>query len=116
MGKENIIENLFLDMSKPVERMRALICSLPERDIPLGHKFLNERDFDSLKELIDSAVYKVRKNLKSDNPKEEHLMVSLEDLSRLKSEVDIYIIQLEMPENGICGEDLDDCEIEEEFY
>ena len=43
-------------------------------------------------------------------------MVSLEDLSRLKSEVDMYIIQLEMPENGIYGEDLDDCEFEEEFY
>lgn len=103
-------------MSEPVKRMKALMCSLPERDIPLGHKFLNERDFNSLKELIDSAIYKVRKSLKSDNPKEEYLMVSLEDLSRLKSEVDMYIIQLEMPENGIYGEDLDDCEFEEEFY
>lgn len=103
-------------MSEPVKRMKALMCSLPERDIPLGHKFLNERDFDSLKELIDSAIYKVRKSLRSDNPKEEYLIVSLEDLSRLKSEVDMYIIQLEMPENGIYGEDLDDCEIEEEFY
>lgn len=103
-------------MSEPVERMRALMSSLPERDIPLGHKFLNERDFDSLKELIDSAIYKVRRSLKSDNPKEEYLKVNLEDLSRLKSEVDMYIIQLEMPENGIYGEDLNDCEIEEEFY
>lgn len=103
-------------MSKPVERMKALMCSLPEKDIPLGHKFLNERDFDSLKELIDSAIYKVRKSLRSDNPKEEYLIVSLEDLSRLKSEVDMYIIQLEMPENNIYGEDLNDCEIEEEFY
>ena len=47
-------------MSEPVERMKALMCSLPERDLPLGYKFLNERDFDSLKELIDSAIYKVR--------------------------------------------------------
>ena len=105
-------------MSEPVERMKALMDSLPERDIPLGHKFLNERDFDSLKELVDSAIYKVKKSLKSDNPKDEYMRVNLEDLNMLKSEVDMYIIQLEIPEDGMYDEDLDfdDCEIEEEFY
>ena len=103
-------------MSKPVERIQALIGSLPERDIPLGHKFLNERDFDSLKELIDSAIYKVRRSLKRDNPKEEYLKVNLEDLSRLKSEVDMYIVQLGISEDDIYNEGFDDCEIKEEFY
>ena len=103
-------------MSEPVKRMKALMCSLPERDIPLGHKFLNERNFDSLKELVDSAIYKVKKSLKSDNPKEEYLKVNLEDLNRLKSEVDMYIVQWEIPEDDMYNEDFDDCEIEEEFY
>ena len=103
-------------MSEPVKRMKALMCSLPEREIPLGHKFLNERSFDSLKELVDSAIYKVKKSLKSDNPKEEYLKVNLEDLSRLKSEVDMYIVQWEIPEDDMYNEDFDDCEIEEEFY
>ena len=103
-------------MSEPVKRMKVLMCSLPERDIPLGHKFLNERDFDSLKELIDSAIYKVRKSLKSDNPKEEYLKVNLEDLSRLKSEVDMYIVQWEIPEDDMYNEDFDDYEFEEEIY
>ena len=103
-------------MSEPVKRMKALMCSLPERDIPLGHKFLNERNFDSLKELVDSALYKVRRSLKSDNPKEEYLKVNLEDLSKLKSEVDIYYDQWEIPEDDMYNEDFDDCEIEEEFY
>ena len=103
-------------MSEPVKRMKALMCSLPERDIPLGHKFLNERSFDSLKELVDSAIYKVKKSLKSDNPKEEYLKVNLENLSRLKSEVDMYIVQWEIPEDDMYNEDFDDCEIEEEFY
>ena len=103
-------------MSEPVERMKALMDSLPEKDIHLGYKFLNERDFDSLKELIDSAIYKVKKSLRSDNPKEEYLKVSLEDLSRLKSEVDMYIVQLELPEDDPY-DDFDECEIEEEeFY
>ena len=102
-------------MSEPVKRMKALMCSLPERDIPLGHKFLNERNFDSLKELVDSALYKVMRSLKSDNPKEEYLKVNLEDLNRLKSEVDMYIVQWEIPEDDMYNEDFDDCEIEEEF-
>ena len=103
-------------MSEPVKRMKALICSLPERDIPLGHKFLNERSFDSLKELVDSAIYRVRRSLKSNNPKEEYLKVNLEDLNRLKSEVDMYIIQWGIPEDDMYNEDFDDYEIEEEFY
>ena len=77
-------------MSEPVKRMKALMCSLPERDIPLGHKFLNERNFDSLKELVDSAIYKVRRSLKSDNPKEEYLKVNMEE---------IVIIQLQFIAN-----------------
>lgn len=103
-------------MSNPVKRMKALMYSLPERDIPLGHKFLNERNFDSLKELVDSAIYKMRRSLQSDNPKEEYLKVNLEDLSKLKSEVDIYYDQWEIPESNIYNEDFDDYEFEEEFY
>ena len=82
-------------MSKPVDRIRTLISSLPEKDVPLGHKFLDKRDFDSLKELVDSAMYKVKKSQRSENPKEIYAKISLEDLSRLKSEVDMYIIQIE---------------------
>lgn len=90
--------------------------SLPKRDIPLGYKFLENREFDSLKELIDSAIYKVEKNLKSSAPKEEYLRVNLEELNTLKSEVDIYTMQLEIPRNTILYEDLNSYEIEEEIY
>lgn len=101
-------------MSRPVERIQALMNSLPSKDISLGHKFLSERDFESLKELVDSAIYKVRKNLKTDNPKEEYLKVNLEDISKLKSEVDLYLAILEPNEE--IYDDFDECEIEEEFY
>lgn len=101
-------------MSEPVNEMKALIGSLPEKDIPLGYKFLDKRNFDQLKELVDSALYKVKKSQRSENPKEEYLKVNLEDLSRLKSEVDIYIAQLDIPSD----DDYNDFgyEIEEEFY
>ena len=66
-------------MSTQIETIRRLIVYLPKRDIQLGYKFLNRRDFDSLKELIDSAIYKVEKNLASENPKDEYINLELPD-------------------------------------
>ena len=73
--------------------------SLPERDIPLGNKFLSDRNFESLKELVDSAIYKIKKNLRTDNPREEYLKIDLEDLSKLKLEVDLYLSMIELSED-----------------
>lgn len=104
-------------MSKPIERIESLMTSLPEKDVPLGFKFLKERNFDSLKELIDSAIYKINKNLNSTSPREEYLKIDRENLSTLKSEVDTYMIQIGVPEEPIYEEDFDECNInEEDFY
>ena len=73
--------------------------SLPERDIPLGNRFLSDRNFESLKELVDSAIYKIKKNLRTDNPREEYLKIDLEDLSKLKLEVDLYLSTIELSED-----------------
>lgn len=84
-------------MSKPLDNMNNLMNSLPARDIFLGYKFLENRDFESLKELIDSAVVRVRKNLKSDNPKAEYVAVDLDKLNKLQGIVDVYYLQLVLP-------------------
>lgn len=78
--------------------------SLPERDIPLGNRFLSDRNFESLKELVDSAIYKIKKNLRTNNPREEYLKIDLEDLSKLKLEVDLYLSMIELRE-GIFRDD-----------
>ena len=78
--------------------------SLPERDIPLGNRFLSDRNFESLKELVDSAIDKIKKNLRTDNPREEYLKIDLEDLSKLKLEVDLYLSMIELRE-GIFRDD-----------
>lgn len=90
-----------------VERIRKLLNSLPKSDITLGEQFIQSRDFESLKDLVDSAIYKVRKNIKSENPKQEYLDVDLTELSNLKAEVDVYLTQLEVPSNE-WEEDLED--------
>ena len=86
-------------MGNPIERIKALMDSLPERDIPLGNRFLSDRNFESLKELVDSAIYKIKKNLRTDNPREEYLKIDLEDLSKLKLEVDLYLSMIELSED-----------------
>lgn len=85
--------------------MRSLLKHLPRRDQSLGEQFIQNRQFESLQELIDSAIYKTKKNISSDNPRQEYLEVDLDELRRLKSEVDVYVSQLDLPNNE---EDYDD--------
>lgn len=82
---------------EPVERMMSLTRCLPNSDIVLAQGFIDSRDFESLQELVDSAIVKARKSLNSDNPKEEYLGLDMGELVKLKAEVDVYIERLQMP-------------------
>lgn len=82
---------------KAIERMRTLINQLPESDVPLGERFISERDFESLQELVDSAIFRINKSVRSDTPKEEYAKVDLWELKKLKAEVDVYVEQLQLP-------------------
>ena len=92
-------------MSTPTERIVKLVPQLPAKDIPIAERLIKGRDFCSLKELIDSAIYKVKKSQRSLEPKEEYKNIDLEELSRLKSEVDSYLVLL--------GEDIEPSEDDE---
>lgn len=100
-------------MSKSIEIMNKLVNSLPKNDIELGKEFIKNRKFEDLLELVNSDIYLVRKNLKSDNPKEEY-NVDLDDLITLQSEVNYYLSQLNIPCDNF--KDFETEEIEEEFY
>lgn len=80
-----------------VERMRRLINTLPKSDIALGERFISERQFESLQELVDSAIFRINKNVRGPNPKEEYMEVDLWELKKLKAEVDVYVEQLQLP-------------------
>lgn len=89
----------------PVDRMKALIPSLPERDIELANKFLNNRDFESLQLLVNSAIVRVEKGLNKKDPKKEYLKADLEKMDELKVEVDLYCDALELTEGGEYNQD-----------
>ena len=85
-------------MSKTLKNIKKFINYLPSKDVQIGFKFLEQRDFDKLKELVDSALIRTKRNLKTDNPKQEYLNVNLDSLNILKAEVDIYVFQLNLSE------------------
>lgn len=103
-------------MSRQLSRITALISSLPEKDTSLGFNFLRERDFDSLKALVDSALYKVKKSRNDENPREEYLKVNLTELRKLKIEVDVYVAQLEPFEDYYDENFVEFGTNEEEYY
>jgi len=85
-------------MSKTLKNIKKFINYLPSKDVQIGFKFLEQRDFDKLKELVDSALIRIKRNLRTDNPKQEYLNMDLDSLNILKAEVDIYVFQLNLPE------------------
>lgn len=65
--------------------------SLPEKDVKIAKSFIEKRDFESLKELVSSAIIKVQRNLKGESPREEYLNLNLEEMTALESEVSLYL-------------------------
>lgn len=74
--------------------IKALIQHLPLKDIPLAEKFIHQRNFPMLQELVDSALYKINKSLTSDNPKKEYEILNVEMIEELAVKLDEYIISV----------------------
>ena len=55
----------------PVQKITALCKYLPEKDKFYADAFIIRRDFTSLRDLVDSALRKVEKNLTKENPKKK---------------------------------------------
>ena len=53
-------------MSTPVKKITNLIQYLPYKDKKIAEKFLKTRQFEYLKEIVDSDIYKVIKDRKKE--------------------------------------------------
>lgn len=91
----------------PVKIITALCKYLPEKDKFYADAFLIRRDFTSLRDLVESDIRKVEKNLTKEKPKEELLDIQIDKLRTLLSKIDEYLILL--------GEDLTQFASEEDF-
>lgn len=90
-------------MNPSIQKIRALLPSLPQKDAKIADKLLSERKFEDLLEIIDSDIYLVRKDQLKETHKEEYVNISLENLLQLRSELSEYMSYLVLPED-----DLDD--------
>jgi hypothetical protein len=80
-------------MESPVlQSIRKLIPELPERDIPICTKYLGIRDFDSLQDLVDSAIIKVKRDRKKTEPRYPH--INIDNLNRLSMLITDYASKL----------------------
>lgn len=104
-----------MDNREPIDRIKALIPSLPGGDMKLAHRYLNSRDFESLQLLVDSSLVRVKKGLSKESPKEEYLKADLGEMRKLKSEVDTYCEALELPEQKEY-EDFSSEEYNQDYY
>lgn len=78
------------------QNIDKLINSLPEKDKILGKKFFNEGEYQDLRDLVDSSIHRIKKNLKSTKIKVEYTDIDLDDLHTLRSEIDLYMIRIDL--------------------
>lgn len=81
-------------MSTPTQRISSLLKYIPAKDIPYATKFFNERDFESLRDLVKSDIHILKKK------KDESLDEQIDFLRELKSEVDAYLLMIGLEEEG----------------
>lgn len=76
--KKELLEALrIIRMESPqVQRIRKLIPSLPEKDIPIGNKLLEARDWEELQNLVTSAITKIEKSIYNGETKYENFDIS----------------------------------------
>ena len=81
-------------MSTPIIKITNLIQYLPEKDIKFAKKFLKERQFEYLKEIVDSDIYKVLKDRKKEESNQKYANIDLDSLYSLQSELSAYLLLL----------------------
>ena len=79
-------------MSTPVQKMKSLLSNVPARDIPYATKFIEERDFEALRDLIKSNILILKKK------KDDTLESQIDNLIELKAEIDSYLLLLGLEE------------------
>ena len=80
-------------MSTPVQKMKNLLPNVPARDIPYATKFIEERNFEALRDLVKSNIQILKKK------KDDTLESQIDNLIELKAEVDSYLLLLGLEED-----------------
>lgn len=89
-------------MSQPLYTIRKLIKELPGKDSTICEKYLEERNFECILEIVESDIYKARQKADPLEMVEEDSEINsfLVKLLELKTNLDEYMSYLEVPDNS----------------
>ena len=96
--KRETIEALRIVMTETsiIQKLRKLIAQLPEKDIPIGNKLLEKRDWEELYNLASSAITRVEKSrtkaAKEQQP-DKYADVNLDSLYELVSAIPEFVVE-----------------------
>lgn len=81
--KKEVLEAIrIIKMESPqIQKIRKLIPSLPEKDIPIGNKLLEIRNWEELHNLVSSAIIKIEKSM--DRGEDKYINIDLGSLYEL---------------------------------
>lgn len=99
-----------------VDEIKSLISILPEQDITLALHFVDTRQFESLKDLVDSDVIKLEKQaLQYEIDTDEYFVAlsTLDNCLQLQQLVNRYLDQLGILENF---DEINEYDLPEEDY
>lgn len=88
-------------MKQPLMTIKELAKELPGKDAALAERFIANREFEKLLEIVESDIYIVKKNESLEHPKEKYLNVDLEKLIELKWAVEEYLSFITVPNSEI---------------
>lgn len=89
-------------MSQPLYIIRKLIKELPRKDSTICEKYLEERNFEYIREIVESDIYKARQKADPFELIEEGSEINnhIDKLLELKGALDEYMSYLEVPDNS----------------
>lgn len=76
----------------PNKTINNLINKLPLKDISIAKKLIEKRDFNSLFELVNSAIIKIEKSLDIDQVNSKYINLDIEALYELQNTINNYLI------------------------
>lgn len=80
--------------------IKELIPKLPGKDAELCAKFLQERRFEDIYEIVKSDIYLTTQDALKEVPSEKYLNANIEELIKLKQALEEYTNLLQIPVNG----------------
>jgi hypothetical protein len=85
----------------PLKIIEELIPELPGKDAELSKKFLKERNFEYLLEIVESDIYKASKANRLKQPECENIFDNhIAVLMKLREELLTYMSYLDVPDNS----------------